>query len=767
MSDKKQTMAMISLNDGVVMPGLTFYLDVKRKDSCNAVEYAIKNEEMIFLASPMPREEGDAISFYDVGVIAEVKQFVRLAGQTMRVLLYTHKRARLVSYTKDMFYSCEIQEVKETCDLSQDEKEAFLSILREKLEKSYECNIVKNKVQYKEVRDCDKLDELVDKMADYIKLSDNKRQELLEISDVRLRATRLINIVDELLSIGDIKKEILDKVNKETAKHQREYVLREELSVIRKELGENGVDKAVREFRERLDSCGCSREVYEKIEKEITHYQNIPQNSSESSVVANYIDVLLEYPWNISTKDNDDINAAIKILDKDHYGLEEVKERIIDYLAVHILSSKGELPIICLVGPPGTGKTSIARSIARATGRKYVRMSLGGVRDEAEIRGHRKTYVGAMPGRIAQSMIKIKTNNPLMLLDEIDKVGSDYKGDVSSALLEVLDGEQNKEFNDHFFGVPIDLSNVLFIATANDASKIPGPLLDRMEIINISGYTENEKYHIAKLYLVDKARERNGLAKRQMKFDAGSIRDIIRYYTREAGVRGLERNIDKICRKACRKLLTEDIEEIKITRKNVDEYLGPHIYKDEDGNLANKTGVVRGLAWTAVGGVTLEIQVNVFSGKGQLILTGKMGDVMKESAQAGLSFIRSLKESEKLGKDYFSSHDFHIHIPEGAVPKDGPSAGITMATALYSAIFNVPVNGKLAMTGEITLRGDVLPIGGLKEKLLAAKMIGVKKVLIPSKNQADFAKLDEEITSGLCVETVDNMRQVLEFALVR
>lgn len=767
MSDKKQTMAMISLNDGVVMPGLTFYLDVKRKDSCNAVEYAIKNEEMIFLASPMPREEGDAISFYDVGVIAEVKQFVRLAGQTMRVLLYTHKRARLVSYTKDMFYSCEIQEVKETCDLSQDEKEAFLSILREKLEKSYECNIVKNKVQYKEVRDCDKLDELVDKMADYIKLSDNKRQELLEISDVRLRATRLINIVDELLSIGDIKKEILDKVNKETAKHQREYVLREELSVIRKELGENGVDKAVREFRERLDSCGCNREVYEKIEKEITHYQNIPQNSSESSVVANYIDVLLEYPWNISTKDNDDINAAIKILDKDHYGLEEVKERIIDYLAVHILSSKGELPIICLVGPPGTGKTSIARSIARATGRKYVRMSLGGVRDEAEIRGHRKTYVGAMPGRIAQSMIKIKTNNPLMLLDEIDKVGSDYKGDVSSALLEVLDGEQNKEFNDHFFGVPIDLSNVLFIATANDASKIPGPLLDRMEIINISGYTENEKYHIAKLYLVDKARERNGLAKRQMKFDAGSIRDIIRYYTREAGVRGLERNIDKICRKACRKLLTEDIEEIKITRKNVDEYLGPHIYKDEDGNLANKTGVVRGLAWTSVGGVTLEIQVNVFSGKGQLILTGKMGDVMKESAQAGLSFIRSLKESEKLGKDYFSSHDFHIHIPEGAVPKDGPSAGITMATALYSAIFNVPVNGKLAMTGEITLRGDVLPIGGLKEKLLAAKMIGVKKVLIPSKNQADFAKLDEEITSGLCVETVDNMRQVLEFALVR
>lgn len=767
MSDKKQTMAMISLNDGVVMPGLTFYLDVKRKDSCNAVEYAIKNEEMIFLASPMPREEGDAISFYDVGVIAEVKQFVRLAGQTMRVLLYTHKRARLVSYTKDMFYSCEIQEVKETCDLSQDEKEAFLSILREKLEKSYECNIVKNKVQYKEVRDCDKLDELVDKMADYIKLSDNKRQELLEISDVRLRATRLINIVDELLSIGDIKKEILDKVNKETAKHQREYVLREELSVIRKELGENGVDKAVREFRERLDSCGCSREVYEKIEKEITHYQNIPQNSSESSVVANYIDVLLEYPWNISTKDNDDINAAIKILDKDHYGLEEVKERIIDYLAVHILSSKGELPIICLVGPPGTGKTSIARSIARATGRKYVRMSLGGVRDEAEIRGHRKTYVGAMPGRIAQSMIKIKTNNPLMLLDEIDKVGSDYKGDVSSALLEVLDGEQNKEFNDHFFDVPIDLSNVLFIATANDASKIPGPLLDRMEIINISGYTENEKYHIAKLYLVDKARERNGLAKRQMKFDSGSIRDIIRYYTREAGVRGLERNIDKICRKACRKLLTEDIEEIKITRKNVDEYLGPHIYKDEDGNLANKTGVVRGLAWTSVGGVTLEIQVNVFSGKGQLILTGKMGDVMKESAQAGLSFIRSLKESEKLGKDYFSSHDFHIHIPEGAVPKDGPSAGITMATALYSAIFNVPVNGKLAMTGEITLRGDVLPIGGLKEKLLAAKMIGVKKVLIPSKNQADFAKLDEEITSGLCVETVDNMRQVLEFALVR
>ncbi len=434
---------------------------------------------------------------------------------------------------------------------------------------------------------------------------------------------------------------------------------------------------------------------------------------------------------------------------------------------MHILNKKGNLPIICLVGPPGTGKTSIARSIARATERKYIRLSLGGVRDEAEIRGHRKTYVGAMPGRIVQSMIKAKVNNPLMLLDEIDKVGSDYKGDVSSALLEVLDSEQNNEFNDHYMGVPVDLSNVLFIATANDISTIPGPLLDRMEIIEISGYTENEKYNIAKLYLVDKTRERNGLTKIQFKMDAGAIRDIIRHYTREAGVRNLERNIDKVCRKACRKILAGEIETAKITKKNIQDYIGPYKYKDEKNNLKDRVGVVTGLAWTAVGGVTLEIEVNVLPGSGAVQLTGKMGDVMKESAYAGMSYIRSLKESAALGDDYFTKHDFHIHIPEGAVPKDGPSAGITMATALYSAIFSAPVDGKTAMTGEITLRGEVLPIGGLKEKLLAAKLQGVKRVLIPAANESDYLQLDSDIVSGLEIHLVDKMRQVLDYALVR
>ena len=539
------------------------------------------------------------------------------------------------------------------------------------------------------------------------------------------------------------------------------------MSVIRKELGEDGTEEKATEFQRRLDEAGCSQEVYDKISQEIKNYKNIPLSSSESGVAANYIDVMLSYPWNISTQDTSDIKTAIDILDRDHYGLEEVKDRIIDYLAVHILNKKGRLPIICLVGPPGTGKTSIARSIARATNRKYVRLSLGGVRDEAEIRGHRKTYVGAMPGRIVQSIIKSKVNNPLMLLDEIDKVSSDYKGDVSSALLEVLDGEQNREFNDHYMGVPVDLSNVLFIATANDITAIPGPLLDRMEIIEISGYTENEKYNIARLYLVDKTRKNNGLTKSQFRLDAGAIRAIIRHYTREAGVRNLERNIDKVCRKVCRKILIGDIEAAKVTKKNLQDYLGPYKYKDEKNDLKNRVGAVAGLAWTAVGGVTLEIEVNVLPGTGSIQLTGKMGDVMKESAYAGMSYIRSLKESAALGDDYFIKHDFHIHIPEGAVPKDGPSAGITMATALYSAIFGVPVDGKTAMTGEITLRGEVLPIGGLKEKLLAAKMHGVKRVLIPMENESDYLQLDQDVVSGMDIHLVEKMRQVLEFALVR
>lgn len=767
MNKEIKNIAMISLKDGVAMPGVSFYLDAVKRDACEAVKRTVKDDSYIFLATPTSEKIAGKVTFYPVGVIARIKQYVRNTNKTMRVLLQSVKRAQLIEYNKDTCYMCSVHEIDEKDEVTADEKRAILSLLRDKLKEAVDNGMTRNNVMFSKVAANDSIGSLTDSMADYITIPNDSRQELIELVDVKERAFRFIQILDEELEVAKIKREILEKTNQESAKNQRNFILREQMAVIRRELGEDGTDEKVDEFQKRLDASGCSPEVYEKISKEIKNYKSIPLSSMESSVTANYIDVMLSYPWNIATEENSDIKSAIDILDKDHYGLEEVKDRIIDYLAVHILNKKGNLPIICLVGPPGTGKTSIARSIARATERKYIRLSLGGVRDEAEIRGHRKTYVGAMPGRIVQSMIKAKVNNPLMLLDEIDKVGSDYKGDVSSALLEVLDSEQNNEFNDHYMGVPVDLSNVLFIATANDISTIPGPLLDRMEIIEISGYTENEKYNIAKLYLVDKTRERNGLTKIQFKMDAGAIRDIIRHYTREAGVRNLERNIDKVCRKACRKILAGEIETAKITKKNIQDYIGPYKYKDEKNNLKDRVGVVTGLAWTAVGGVTLEIEVNVLPGSGAVQLTGKMGDVMKESAYAGMSYIRSLKESAALGDDYFTKHDVHIHIPEGAVPKDGPSAGITMATALYSAIFSAPVDGKTAMTGEITLRGEVLPIGGLKEKLLAAKLQGVKRVLIPAANESDYLQLDSDIVSGLEIHLVDKMRQVLDYALVR
>lgn len=767
MSEKIYQMAMIRLDDGVAMPEMSFYIDVVNNETFEAVNHALKNGNNVFLSTPSAIKNGRVESFFEIGVIARIDQYVRLQNKNMRVRLQTIRRARLVGFEKNKFYTCSLEDVIEEDDLSEDERKALIGLLRDRLREAYEGGMVKGKLLYSEIKLFNDVSKLTDSMADYLSISDENRQELLAELNLRRRAVRLIEIVDEELSISKIKAELMEKVNKAVSENQKKYVLREQLSVIKKELGEENTDTIVDEFEKRLEESGCSQEAYEKLRKEISYYKSIPQNSADSSVTANYIETMLSYPWNISTEDSDDLQTAIDILDKDHYGLEEVKERIVDYLAVHILSRKGGMPIICLVGPPGTGKTSIARSIARATSRKYVRMSLGGVHDEAEIRGHRKTYVGSMPGKIVQSMIKAKTNNPLMLLDEIDKVSSDYRGDVSSALLEVLDSEQNREFTDHYFGVAVDLSKVLFVATANDMSSIPAPLLDRMEIINISGYTENEKYNIAKLYLVGKSIEKNGLTKKQMKLNSGAIREIIRYYTREAGVRSLERCIDKVCRKACRKILTGEIETAKVTKKNLEEYLGPRKYKDDMGSLKDKVGAVRGLAWTAVGGVTLEIEVNVLPGTGKLQLTGKMGDVMKESAYAGMSYIRSLKESLELGEDYFSKHDFHIHIPEGAVPKDGPSAGITMATALYSAIFGVAASGKTAMTGEITLRGEVLPIGGLKEKLLAAKMVGVKKVLIPRGNESDYRQLDDEIRTGIQVRMVENMRQVLDETLVR
>ncbi len=623
-----------------------------------------------------------------------------------------------------------------------------------------------NKILYKQILKIDDFARLIDGIAEFVPAPYTKKQGILEELNIKERAIKLLTMIDEEMEILSIRNEIQAKLKDCVNKHQREYVLREQMKLIKSELGEDvSIEKTADEYTEKLARLNVSDETAEKLKKEIARYRALPPMSAEGGIISNYIETLLDYPWGKKSEENDNLEKAIEILEKDHYGLDEVKDRIIDYLAVHILNKKGNMPILCLVGPPGTGKTSIARSIACATGKEYIRMSLGGVRDEAEIRGHRKTYIGAMPGRIAQAISKTKTENPLILLDEIDKVSSDYRGDVASALLEVLDGEQNSKFNDHYFEVPIDLSNVLFIATANDASEIPGPLLDRMEIIEISGYTENEKFNIAKLYLVNKAIEKNGLTKKQFKINDAAIKYIIRHYTKEAGVRDLERNIDKICRKVCRQLLTSKTSSVKVTKEMVPELLGTEKYMDDSYNLRDKIGSVRGLAWTAVGGVTLDIEVNVMAGSGAIQLTGKLGDVMKESAITGLSYIRTLKETEALGEDFFEKHDIHIHIPEGAVPKDGPSAGITMATALYSAIFNKPVKGKIAMTGEITLRGNVLPIGGLKEKLLAAKSIGIKKVLIPENNKKDLADISGEITDGLEIIPVKTMKQVLEYAL--
>lgn len=764
------SMPMMVLRGITIMPGASTHLDVVNKDSCEAATAAMQNDGKIFLVtSKSATVDEKNPDLYSIGVTAKIKQFIKMPNKTLRILLETEKRGRLVSYCReDGYFNGDIELIEESnaSNMSKQEYETYLRMVIEKLMQAFSNGLGTNKLVYKNLLRMKDLGVLTDGVADFIPIPFEKKQALLEAIDLKERVLKLLQVIEEELDIVAIRNDIKEKLQDCVNKHQKEYVLREQLKVIKKELGEDDIDESADELAERLNNCGAPDEVKEKLTKEINRYKAIPQMSAESGIILNYIETLLDYPWDKSSDENDNLEKAIKILEKDHYKLTEVKDRIIDYLAVHIMNKKGNMPIICLVGPPGTGKTSIAKSIASATNKEYIRMSLGGVRDEAEIRGHRKTYIGAMPGRIAQLIAKTKTNNPLILLDEVDKVSSDYKGDVSSALLEVLDSEQNNKFYDHYFEVPIDLSKVLFIATANDASMIPGPLLDRMEIIEISGYTEDEKYNIAKLYLVDKAREKNGLKKSSFKINSSAIKYIIRHYTREAGVRSLERTIDKLCRKACRMILTGEADSVKIDKKMVAEMLGPEKYKDDSHDFSNKIGAVRGLAWTAVGGVTLDIEVNVMPGNGQLQLTGKMGDVMKESAIAGMSYIRALKESEELGDDFYEKHDIHIHIPEGAVPKDGPSAGITMATALYSAIFNKPVKGRLAMTGEITLRGNVLAIGGLKEKLLAAKSIGIKNVIIPESNVSNLEEVGEEVTEGMNIIPVSTMKQVLEHALV-
>ena len=618
----------------------------------------------------------------------------------------------------------------------------------------------------RQVQETTDLSKLLDYVGNNLPVSYDKKQKILDAIAITERYEVLLAMLLQQIEVLAIKSDFQKKVQERVEKHQKEYVLREQMALIREELGETNTDSDAQEYEKKLEELQASDEVKKRIKKEIQRFRGIAGNSSESTVSRGYIETLLELPWDKTSVDNQDLTHAQEILDEDHYGLEKVKERVIEFLAVRNLTGKGESPILCLVGPPGTGKTSIARSIARALDKKYVRISLGGVRDEAEIRGHRRTYVGALPGRIVSGLRTAGVKNPLMLLDEIDKMSSDYKGDTASALLEVLDAEQNSKFRDHYVELPVDLSEVLFIASANSLSDIPGPLRDRMEIIEVSSYTENEKLHIAKDHLIAKQLKKNGVNEKQLKINDKALREVIAFYTREAGVRGLERRLGEICRKAARRIYEGETEKIRVSGNNLEEFLGKPKYREDKKNKKDEIGIVRGLAWTSVGGVTLEIEVNVLPGKGELVLTGKLGDVMKESARAGISYIRSISSDYGIDPEFFTKHDIHVHIPEGAVPKDGPSAGITMALAILSAITERPVRADIAMTGEITIRGRVLPIGGLKEKLLAAKNAGMKTVCIPKDNERDLSELSEEITEGMEILPIDHMNQLIKAAFV-
>ena len=689
-------------------------------------------------------------------------------NDVVRILVDGISRAALLGFTgNEKYLEAEICYCDSNADsLPEDLREAMLLGVREAF---HRYAAVVGKISKELIRQIDQyedLEKLIDYVTNNLPVSYELKQQVLEAEDINDRYQVIVSLLLSQVEVISIKNELQKKVKVRVDKHQKEYVLREQLGVIREELGENA-DSEADEYEKKLSELDAPDYVKEKTKKEIKRFRNMSSSSSESTVERGYIETVLELPWNKMSVDNKDLDHAAQVLDDDHYGLKDVKERILEFLAVRNLTSKGESPIICLVGPPGTGKTSIARSIASALEKKYVRISLGGVRDEAEIRGHRKTYIGAMPGRIVNGLRQAGVSNPLMLLDEIDKVSSDYKGDTSAALLEVLDSEQNCRFRDHYIEMPVDLSEVLFIATANEVSGIPKPLLDRMELIEVSSYTENEKFHIAKEHLVEKQKSKNGIKKEQLTITDGALKDIIRLYTREAGVRSLERTIGKLCRKAAREIFKDSEAAVKVTKTNLKTYLGNPKYSPEKKNDHAEVGIVRGLAWTSVGGVTLEVEVNVLPGKGELVLTGKLGDVMKESAQAALSYVRSISEEYGIDAEFYTKHDIHIHIPEGAVPKDGPSAGITMATAMLSAITDRAVRADVAMTGEITLRGRVLPIGGLKEKLLAAKVIGIKTVCIPKDNEKDLEEISKEITDGMEIVPVEKFSQVEKIAFVK
>lgn len=770
MEEQVIIMPTVALRGMTILPGMVQHFDVSRKKSIAAVEKAMLGDQKLFLVSQKRPEipEPELDDLYQIGTVAVVKQLVKLPSKSVRVLVEGLDKAELLCFdTEEPYLMGEIsllgEEEEDTEPLA---REAMLRILKDKLEEYGTVNQRVAKEILPSLLLISDLKEMLKQIPVQMPWDYTVCQAILECTTMSGKYEAVLQTLMTEMEVYRIKKEFQEKVKADIDQNQKEYILREQMKIIRQELGEDNPLSDADEYQKKTEELKADKEVKEKLLKEIGRFRTMPAGSQEANVLRTYIETLLELPWKKVSKDNEDIRHAEKILNEDHYGLEKVKERILEYLAVRSLTKKGTSPIICLVGPPGTGKTSIARSVAKALNKKYVRISLGGVRDEAEIRGHRKTYVGAMPGRLVDGLRQAGVANPLMLLDEIDKVSSDYKGDTSSALLEVLDGEQNVKFRDHYVEVPVDLSHVLFIATANTTQTIPGPLLDRMELIEVNSYTENEKFHIAKDYLVGKQVERNGLTPQQIVFSDKCLEKIIHNYTREAGVRNLERRIGDVCRKAARKYLEKKQGPIRINEGNLEKYLGKERVSFEDANEEDEVGIVRGLAWTSVGGDTLQIEVNVMPGKGNLLMTGQMGDVMKESAQIALTFVRSICPDYKVADDYFEKHDLHIHIPEGAVPKDGPSAGITMATAMLSAVTGQKVKAEVAMTGEITLRGRVLPIGGLKEKILAARMAHMKKVLVPDKNRPDMAELSREITKGLEIVYVKTMNEVIKEAFV-
>ncbi|MDO4677529.1 MAG: endopeptidase La [Eubacteriales bacterium] len=770
MTNSTNVLPAIALRGTTILPGMIVHFDVSRERSTKAIEASMLHDQKIFLITQIdPEVEVPGMGdLYRIGTVAYVKQVVKLPNHLIRVLVEGTERAELLGFQQEFPYiRSEISVFeKESAVLPEHVQEAMHRGLKGLFHRYATESGKISKDLVAQILGIEDVEELVDQIAVNLPLSYQNKQKILEAISLEDRYEVLGAIISSEIDIMQIGRDLQKKVKARIDKNQREYILREQLKLIREELGEENTADDAEEFRKQLKSLQASDEVKDKINKEIDRFKVMNSNASESTVLRGYIETLLSLPWDKRSQDSDDLKEAWKVLQEGHYGLKDVKERIMEFLSVRKLTNKGKSPILCLVGPPGTGKTSIAKSVAEAMHKKYVRICLGGVRDEAEIRGHRKTYVGSMPGRITAALQQAGVSNPLMLLDEIDKTSSDYKGDTSSALLEVLDPEQNSKFTDHYVELPQDLSEVLFIATANDVQGIPRPLLDRMELIEISGYTENEKEHIAKEHLIPKQMDANGIEEGRLVVQSSALKKIINNYTKEAGVRSLERSIGQICRKTARAIMEEGKEKVTVTARNLPTFLGKEHFNYLMANKTDEIGIARGLAWTQVGGDTLQIEVNVMPGKGELMLTGQLGDVMKESAQAGITYIRSVAAEYGIAPEFFQENDIHVHIPEGAVPKDGPSAGITMATAMLSAIIKKPVRADVAMTGEITLRGRVLPIGGLKEKLLAAKYAKIKQVLVPVENRPDVEEMDKEITSGLKISYMETMKEVLKEALV-